>query len=278
MSDSYIQSSADFEKHFKEQLEFISMSADQYDSGRVSEAKRIASQIRTLVKDGRPKKKSQTVSVLTHLDKKETLFFDSSQENIEGNLLAYRGLVYLAASSEVKAAYKPLLDNYQNKEPRYIGFEEWWGAVVFLDLNGVGLSRGKLVTTMCDQDGGAHVDAILDKEYADLSRNNSLGDHYTFGDNLVGRPMEGAEKAAVRQIGHEILKTFIPDYEKKSEVSGIEVASLGLLSGEDARSFAEKEGIPFATGPYVAQSHKIGRNQICPCGRDGKKYKHCCGH
>ena len=27
--------------------------------------------------------------------------------------------------------------------------------------------------------------------------------------------------------------------------------------------------------PYVRQTPRIGRNEMCPCG-SGKKYKHCC--
>jgi hypothetical protein len=66
------------------------------------------------------------------------------------------------------------------------------------------------VLAVANQDGGAHVDPTLDSTYADLSRNNSLG--WTYGSK--SEPIEGPARAALRQICHEVLKTFIPGYTK----------------------------------------------------------------
>jgi hypothetical protein len=94
-----------------------------------------------------------------------------------------------------------------------VPFELWWSEPVFTDLHGHQLSRRELILTMANQDGGAHVDASIEKGYTDLSKNNALGWCQDFGDHK--EPSDPPHLAAVRQIGHEILKTLKPDYEKR---------------------------------------------------------------
>jgi preprotein translocase subunit SecA len=46
-----------------------------------------------------------------------------------------------------------------------------------------------------------------------------------------------------------------------------------LLSAEVRKDLYKKQK---ASGTYVREGKKIGRNDPCPCG-SGKKYKQCCG-
>ena len=45
------------------------------------------------------------------------------------------------------------------------------------------------------------------------------------------------------------------------------------LSDEEKQNFRQVER---ANIPKHISLHKVGRNEICPCGRYNRKYKHCC--
>jgi preprotein translocase subunit SecA len=46
------------------------------------------------------------------------------------------------------------------------------------------------------------------------------------------------------------------------------------LDDHDESQLAEAEKVP--EHPFVRAAHKVGRNELCPCG-SGKKYKQCHG-
>jgi len=135
------------------------------------------------------------------------------------------------------------------------------------------MSRRQLVCTMANQDGGAHVDPELDELYARISRNNELG--WTQPTVEGDRPIVGNEKAAVRQVAHEVLKTLRPGYTKTfpSDGAHMTIAGLAIESSPEA-------GASPATAPNRAQhtppAHSPPRNRPCPCG-SGKLYKRCHG-
>ncbi|KMZ11485.1 hypothetical protein BHUM_05471c [Candidatus Burkholderia humilis] len=86
-------------------------------------------------------------------------------------------------------------------------FPVWWTCPVLKDNKGRFMSRFDIVSHIANSDGGAHVDPELDEAYMALSRQNSLGWHFTKCDiveAIVGRP----ELACVRQIAHEVLETL----------------------------------------------------------------------
>ena len=121
-----------------------------------------------------------------------------------------------------------MLDDLPPPAMKYVDFEEWWDKDVFVDNKGRRLSRGQLVLTVADQDGGAHVDPEIDGIYADLSRNNSLAWEAINGQEK--RPMEGPERAAIRQIAHEMLKTLKPRYSKKPQHAAGMILGGGISS------------------------------------------------
>jgi hypothetical protein len=276
MSDSHIQTSSELEVHFSEQLDFIQSSAESYDSGRTSEAKRIALAIRVLVHDTKRSK-----SLLTQLNKKTALFLDTAEPFDSDSVMTFSGLILMHISADSKPIYQPLLDDFVKKELVCKEFDAWWDAIVFVDSQKRSLSRKDLVLSVADKDGGAHVDPQLNSVYADLSRKNSLGGLFSLNGGVDVQPMDGAERAAIRQIGHEVLKTFLPGYGKSSNAEGMMVAGLKMLVGEAAtRRGKELRSLNPAHNGGCQQplrSVKIGRNEICPCGVGGKKYKHCCG-
>lgn len=255
------QSLQELEAHLAEQLQFLRASADAYDSGFEGEAKRIAVSIRVLVHDTRRSK-----SLLGQIGKKDQDFVDSAFPIAPNSKSTHSGLVVTSISPATGAKYVPFLDEAPHGASKLVEFERWWHTPVFVDSSGRALTRRDLVLTVANQDGGAHVDATLNSTYADLSRNNSLG--WMYSDGVRTEVLGGPECAALRQIGHEVLKTLLPGYEKTPVYpeEGMVFGGVVVLQEEPARVNAAQ----------LARPSKVGRNEKCPCG-SGVKFKRCCG-
>jgi hypothetical protein len=255
------QSAQELEAHLQEHLGFLQASADAYDGGFDGEAKRIAVSIRVLVHDTKHSK-----SLLGQLGRKSESFLDSALPITPANKNTHSGLVVTSIVPGVGAKYVAFLDDGPGGQPAHVDFDSWWSSTVFVDSKGRELSRKDLVLTVANQDGGAHIDPALDSTYADLSRHNSLG--WTYSDGGKSEPMEGPERAALRQICHEVLKTLVPGYAKAPSFpkEGMLVGGMVMLVGEPATQRNQQ----------LARGQKVGRNERCPCG-SGTKYKRCCG-
>lgn len=252
------QTQNELENHLDENIQFLELSSDSYDSGFYGEAKRLALTIRVLLHDTNHSK-----SLLEQLGKKTILFYDSSTENITDGITTYAGLVstHLGFTKSVEN-YIPHLDSHPFKK---VNFNEWWNGVVFVDNKKVKFSRKDIVLSVSNQDGGGHVDPGLDIKYADLSRNNSMG-RFVSNEGNVGVPVRNPELAAVRQIAHEVLKSLKPGYTK------LNLIPEGIIVGDMKIEFGKSENDK--TNKMVGKG-KIGRNEPCTCG-SGKKYKKCC--
>lgn len=262
MTNRQPQSRVELDQHLQDHLGFLQASADAYDAGFRGEAKRLAVSIRVLVHDTNDSK-----SLLGQLGQKNTQFIDSAFAVVIGNQNTHSGLVMTSLSSSKGAKYVACLDNVPHGKMRAVEFDSWWTSTVFIDDNKNSLSRKGLVLAVANQDGGAHVDPLLNQVYADLSRNNSLG--WVFSDGTIAQPLEGPERAAIRQIAHEVLKSLIPGYTKMPSYppDGMVVGGYVLLHGAEARA---------RVAALNRQSTRVGRNEPCPCGST-KKYKKCCG-
>lgn len=85
-----------------------------------------------------------------------------------------------------------------------------------VDNRGNKSTRKDLILTVCDKDGGAHVDAEFDEAYYALSRSNSLGWKYQKNgveQDFAGKP----ELACLRQIAYEVLKSLKDEFPEYSE-------------------------------------------------------------
>lgn len=262
MTTKQPQSQAELAQHLQDHLGFLQASADAYDAGFDGEAKRLAVSIRVLVHDTNNSK-----SLLGQLGQKNTQFVDSAFAVVSGNKNTHSGLVMTSLSPSKGAKYVAFLDDVPHGQMRSVDFDSWWTSTVFIDAKGNSLSRKDLVLAVANQDGGAHVDPSLNQVYADLSRNNSLG--WVFSDGTTTQPMEGPERAALRQIAHEFLKSLIPGYSKAPTYppDGMIMGGAVVLKGPDATARAATLNV---------RAKKVGRNEPCPCG-SGKKYKRCCG-
>jgi hypothetical protein len=78
---------------------------------------------------------------------------------------------------------------------------------VLTDNKGKGFSREELVLGVAHKDGGAHVDPVLEKAYAELARSNSIG--WTVEDEAGNILLsEGPVLANVRQVAWELQRTI----------------------------------------------------------------------
>jgi hypothetical protein len=244
----------ELEDHLKEQLDFLITSCELYDKGRFSEAKRIATIIRILFHDTRCSK-----SLLGQLGKKRDQFYSTNLPLFRESLGTYSGLTLIGIKGK-DTIYYPKLDEMPFNI-NWLSFENWWNEIIFRDKLGNFISRSMLIKTSTNQDGGAHIDDALDEIYYNLAKNNSLETHIFDGVNSSSIP--NPEKAAIRQIGHEVLKTLIVDYEKK------QTAKVDIWLGGSEIVKGDKPS-------PISNYKKIGRNDNCPCG-SGNKYKHCHG-
>ncbi len=199
----YRQTKEDLKSHLKEQIQFLLRSTQGYDDGFISEAKRIAVVIRVLLHDT-----NRSISLLKLLNKKNILFYDTALNGAGSNM----ALIMIEMGKEPR--FIAPLDN--GAPPRYIKgkipFDEWWNKNVFLDKTGNKMTRKDLILSVCNQDGGAHIDPKISKAYADLTRFNSLGWIFVVGgEEIASKPA----LASIRQISHEVLKSFkdeFPDF------------------------------------------------------------------
>jgi hypothetical protein len=148
-------SQSDLQAHLEEQLQFLQASADAFDRGLESEAKRLAVTIRVLVHDT-----ANSRSLLNQLGMKEGLFVDTAEPLDPDNYAPYSGLVATLGNMQ-GAKYVPFLEDVPHS-PRTVPFDDWWMAPVFVDGKRQRFSRKELVLTAANQDGGAHVDPALD--------------------------------------------------------------------------------------------------------------------
>ena len=250
MANGALQSQEDLQEHLADQINFLELSANAYDSGFTGEAKRMAVSLRVLLHDT-----PNSRSLLGQLNRKNTQFYDSASPINPSNKATHSGLVGILVAGGEGKPIAFLDDNPRGS--RQANFESWWETPVFVDSKGQVLTRKDLVLTVADQDGGAHVDPKLEERYAELSRHNSMGWFH-----ISGTPIKEVERAAIRQITHEVLKTLRPGYAKN------------LVKPEDGFIVANMQIEEASNATPRAQS--ISRNELCPCG-SGKKYKMCHG-
>jgi len=254
-NSGYKQSEEELQQHLIDTLNALELSVNAYDKGYEGEAKRLAASIRVLVHDT-----NSSHSLLGQLGKKTMSFYDTCIPQQPSNIVSYQGLTAINMTPQGAKYIAPLDDLPLDITPGQVDFETWWNEVVFKDKIGNETTRKDLILAVANKDGGAHVDPTLDEKYADLSRRNSLA--WRFHSSMGDVPLPGPEKAAIRQIAHEVLKTLNPTMPKmKPKMEGSVLMDV-QVSGEKKQA-----RVPI---------HKVGRNELCPCG-SGKKYKRCHG-
>jgi len=254
------QTKSELQKELDNQLQLLEHLCESYDNDSKIVAKSIATSIRVLLHDN---PRSRSYSLLSQLGLKSGKFHSTAEPKIDKpNMLrvgSFSGLIGI----DLGDGYFPYLDDHPPGQKRLIGFDEFWNEEIFFDQKGSSFSRKDIVLFVANQDGGSHVDPEIEEKYASLSRKNSLG-WKTSIDNKTWSDLKGAELAAIRQIGHELLRTLKTDYpiKKPSTKGSLLIGGAGMFVGY--------------SDDTVEKYKKVGRNQPCPCG-SGKKYKKCHG-
>jgi len=196
--------------------------------------------------------------LLGQLGLKAVHFYDTSIPRHPETILTYNGITAICLTSQGATYVAPLDELPADSPPRQVSFEQWWNGVIFVDNGGRETTRRDLILAVANKDGGAHVDPVLGKTYANLSRRNALG--WRFSGPRGDAPLQGPERASVRQIAHEVLKSLNPAMPSmKPKMQGT------FLMG--AYAVVEEK---------LSMLPKVGHNEPCPCG-SGKKYKRCRG-
>jgi hypothetical protein len=189
----------DFRTHLRRQLTFLARSCEAYDGGATDEAIRMATIIRVLVHNTKA-----STSLLKHLNA-TTINLLSTTQGAPPDAVMYFGLGTIQLGNG-GSKYFASLD--LNSTENLIPVSQWWDQIVFVLGPQTRLSRRKIVLSAANQDGGAHVDAKLSKEYEALSTDGVIGYFtYTKGDKSVQQPITEAHFVAIRQMAHEILSS-----------------------------------------------------------------------
>lgn len=216
MSIKIDQSTDQLKKQLIEQINFLQKSSKWFDDGDVSEAKRIATQIRIFLHDTRSSKSL----LLLMGDKDKVVYLNSASPFYPQNLMPYMGLVVTRvrdSSDSFKGEYKPRLTDYLKlggKED-WQPFNNWWEGHIIKDQKGNMFSRKDLILHVADTDGGAHVDKSLDENYVSLSRGNSLG--FSTISKSPGKAeqrddVKYIELSSIRQIAFEVISSLTRYY------------------------------------------------------------------
>lgn len=267
-----VKSEDEVKNELDSQLQLLRVLTDQYDKGDVIVGKSIATSIRVLVHDT-----DKSHSLLGQLGLKERKFLDSSSpvvEDVPGETQrvgSFCGLVGIGVGTSNEQTYIPYLDDAPGKQFGFVNFDEFWNRTIFVDKNKNVFTRKEIVLAIANQDGGAHSAPKIEEKYKELSRKNSLG-WKTSSDGKIWNDPQGSELAAVRQIAHEVLRTFVSDYPNKKMVTG----GTGLVMGGMSLVFSKGVDVVKKHTPLSSRDMKVGRNEKCPCA-SGQKYKRCHG-
>jgi len=203
MAKGVARSRSELEESLEEQLRFIEKSAQLYDAGDHTEAKRIATALRILFHST-----WQSKALLVQLGFDALQFQDSTGGGIvPGNMLTECPLVLITIGGP-GPDYEPILDSGPPFPPNLLSMNAWWRQIIFVDDQRREFSRRDIVRSVADQDGGAHVDPELEGDYHRLSRENSLA--WTINSPTGKRAAENPVPPAIRQIAHEVLKSLAP--------------------------------------------------------------------
>jgi hypothetical protein len=237
----------------REHVDFVVRATDAYDLGFTSEITRCAVALRALYHSPAP-----YLSWLAQADSLQGGFLSTALPRGVVGVGRYGGLV-IAANFDGRPIYFCALGSAWFE--RWVKFSDWWNEPVFIDEMKKELSRRDVVLTVAAKDGGSNLDPNLAIAYARLSEFES-----GVAQNAIPTPAEpvtNPERAALRQIAHEALRTLFPAYRKFPQP-----VNDPRLNAALAKAIERPASLPFPPA--------IRRNDACPCG-SGKKLKVCHG-
>jgi hypothetical protein len=243
------QSDQELRNHLKEQFGFLVQSSISYDKGFDGEAKRLALTMRILLHDSK-----NSTSLLKQLGIKNIKFCCTCKEEYNKKLYStgFHCLVSVFKGKPQFSKYIPSL-YFSPHDMKWVSLQKWLDKVVVVDGNKNKFTRQRLIRHVCNQDGGAHVDPSLDKQYHEFSRKNSLG--WKYCSNGKWFDFSSPELASIRQMANEIIITLtkaLPELEEtvesnilsealnpKIDLQGLSCGGLIIIT-EDNKDFIER--------------------------------------
>lgn len=241
----------------REHVDFVVSATDAHDAGYTSEITRCAVALRALFHSPAP-----YLSWLAQADALQGGFLSTAlPRGIEG--IGRYGSLVITANFDGRAIHFCALDSAWYG--RWVRFSDWWNEPVFVDELKKDLSRRDVVLAVAAKDTGPNLDPNLALAYARLSEFNSVNSpNATANTNASSaEPVTNPERAAIRQIAHEALRTLIPSYRNNPKPT-----SDARLNAALGKAIERPTSLPL--------SPTIRRNDPCPCG-SGKKLKACHG-
>jgi hypothetical protein len=184
-----------------DQIGFLKSSLQGIDAGRLEEAKRVAVVIRVLCHQT-----NKSDALLNQLGLLGGRWLSSAGRVSPLNLMDQCSLIEIAVHGS--ADFRAPLDEAVHQ---FVPFDQWWTDPVILIHEYATIreySRRDLVLHLANKDGGAHVDPKLNDALETL-KSSGLG--WT---NLAGVALTHPERHIMRQIGHEVLKTLVPEFKE----------------------------------------------------------------
>jgi len=245
-----------YQKLLGSHIGFLERSSRDYDAGHEDESLRQATSIRLVFHDTR-----SSTSLLTDLDLKNTSMLSSSRGH--NDVVDYLAQV-IDLTSPSPVAAKPLLGNSFTP----VSLTQWWdGEPVFVH-DGVNYTRKKIILSVANKDGGAHVDAVLESYYEVLcagryakalaiTGNLTYDGPPPFPQGVTIYP-DNAHLALVRQFAHETVASLVV----RLRIDLVEGGAAALDLGDDVGGggFPDKGlgvGVPML-GPGGDGRAKIG--------------------
>jgi hypothetical protein len=180
-------------------MRFLRASAAAFDAGDESEAKRLAQTLRNLLHDAKSK------SLLTLLGVKHKLQYIDSADKPPADppgpgVARLIGFASSLAPIEIGPHGTKFVAPLDTQPATAEVFSKWWTAAIARDHHRHVFSRKRVVLTVANQDGGAHIDLDLPADYAAMTRGDSFG--------RVGGVYLNPAPAIVRQIAYEVEATI----------------------------------------------------------------------
>lgn len=246
------RSSSDLREIFDDQLDHMKATARLFDGGQHGAYRRLATSIRIFVRKSRM---SHPLLEQMQLDRRGFLSCARSPEPL--NKLNSSDLIsfFVPQSLSGKARWFPTLDRWSME---FVPLEQWWTSPVLADGQGTFFSRSDLVLTVADQDGGAHVDPVIDRSFQKMRKEAF---NWSNGKEVTQHP----DRYAIRSIAHELIKSLDPRYSisyKANEPAGVFIRGLVFAAA----------GVPLRT--KIPSYHLSSPDNPCGC-LSGKSFREC---
>jgi hypothetical protein len=193
---------------FREWAGRFRRAAETYDSGELGEAKNLSGLLRMLLHDSREQ------CLLTQIGRKHIMFFNTPHIGVGSKLVCDEGGGFVTfaqdgSPQETAVAHsRPVYDLFDRGTWSHVKFSKWWKEQVLPTTSGKRvLSRRDLVLTMANEDGGAHIDRMIDEDYASVVRKEDMKVTFHVG-SASASSKHGRHYPAVRQIAYEVQKTL----------------------------------------------------------------------